>query len=83
MAEQDELTRYFFEMHHRDLEELALGEECSTVLPDEVSEINETPLDESVGETSIEVEEGPRGISRGSSMRTRTREIRTPVKLDL
>ena len=48
--QHDELTKFLYYTHRGDLEALAVGGVCTSSLKSEVSVINDTPLDESVGQ---------------------------------
>lgn len=48
--QQDALTQFLYSTHRDALEALAAGGACASSLSDEVSVVNDTPLDESAGE---------------------------------
>ena len=50
LAQQDELTQYLYYTHCADLQTRSVGGPCSPALADEVSVVDESPLDESAGE---------------------------------
>ena len=69
LAQQDQLTQYLYYTCRSALEQRAVGGECDPLLAEEVSKVNETPLDESAGE----------GYHRASNCtRIRARAAKTP-----
>ena len=69
LAQQDALTQYLYSTHRDALEVVVAGGICPPLLLEEVSVVNETPLDESAGE----------GYHRSTHLtRVRARACKTP-----